>query len=199
MKISPWLLGALAVAPIVGAFAGQQISAEPLSTATDVTAALPDRPHIASGDVTPRTQPRLPDHYAMETPEGVVEVHELSMRGRFRDRYDALDRYQARTEEDLTYLEARWEQPDLDQRAQRAAAPDPYRKQADTTGYVDREIPHYAASEQAQTGEAAAPLARNDLAAVQPVRTDHIEIAAPQPRSGQPKVVDVRRELALRQ
>ena len=199
MKISPWLVGALAVTPIVGAFAGQQISAEPLTAATDVTATLPERPHIAHDDATPRTQPRLPNHYAMKTPEGVVEVHELAMRGRFRDRYDALDRYQARTEENLTYLEARWEQTDLDHRAQRAVAPNPYRQQADTIGYADREIAHYAASERARTGEAATPQGSNDLAAAQPVQTDHIEIAVPQPRNGQPKVVDVRRELALRQ
>lgn len=202
MKISPLLVGALAIAPIIGAFAGHRMSAEPLTTATDVTAALPDRPHYARADAAPKTTPRLPDHYAMETPEGRVEVHELAMRGRFHNRYDALDRYQARTEENLAYLEARWDYDELDKRAEQALASDGYRYRPEPTANADREIAHYSASEQARTGEAvpaASPRLYDGPAITQPVEPGPVEIAAPQPRSGQPKVVDVRRELALRQ
>lgn len=197
MRISPWLMGAFAITPIVGALAGQHMSAEPLSTATDVTASLPDRPY-AAGNATPRTNPRLPDHYAMETPEGVVEVHELAMRGRFRDRYDALDRYQAHTEENLTYLEARWNDGALDERAARAVEPGYYYRQDTTVRYDDREIAHYAASEQARTGESAEAVAAGEIEP-QAVETGPVEVAVPEPRRGQPKVVDVRRELAHRQ
>lgn len=108
MKAKPLIAGALVLAPITGGLAGQMISTDPITDATDISATLPQHSPVAVADATPRTTPRLPDHYAMETPEGTVEVHELAMRGRYRDRYEPYQRWQAETERNLAMLEAEW-------------------------------------------------------------------------------------------
>lgn len=82
MKISPWILGAAALVPVAGALAGAAVNTDPVGPGGDVSAALPQQTVFAQ-DAAPRTRDRLPDHYAMETPEGRVEVAELAMRGRY--------------------------------------------------------------------------------------------------------------------
>lgn len=108
MKAKPLIAGALVLAPITGGLAGQMISTDPIAPATDISAILPERSTVAVANATPRTTPRLPDHYAMETPEGTVEVHELALHGRYRDRYDPYQHWQAETEHELALLEAEW-------------------------------------------------------------------------------------------
>ena len=112
MKAKPLIVGAFLIAPIVGAVAGQKMSTDPITSISDVSTVLPTASPIAAGDATPLTVERLPDHYAMETPEGRVEVYELAMRGRYADRYrppvydDAQD--------SLAVLESDWDDAALE-------------------------------------------------------------------------------------
>ncbi|WP_340588889.1 hypothetical protein [Erythrobacter alti] len=85
MKISPWILGAAALVPIAGAVAGASVSTDPIGVTQDVTALLPERPLVSNK--APMHRESLPNHYALETPEGVVEVADLALRGRHPDRY----------------------------------------------------------------------------------------------------------------
>ncbi len=114
MKLSPWILGAAVAVPIAGAVIGSHMSTDPVGVRSDVIDTLPLTPAVAHASVTSRTQPRVPDHYAMETPDGVVEVHELAMRGRFQDHYRATESYDHSYEEEIATLEARWDDDDLD-------------------------------------------------------------------------------------
>ena len=120
MKIPPMILGASALAPIVGAIVGLSLNTEPLVPST--TSSLPAGSPIQVADAAPVTRERLPDHYALETPDGVVEVHELSFRGRQYDQWRENRAREARYEADLAALEARWAEQEATY-TQVAAAP----------------------------------------------------------------------------
>ena len=86
MKPLPMLLGAVALALTTGAVAGNALSTEPLGANQDVSHILPQRATVAYPGELKRVEP-LPDHYPLETPDGVIEVAELAWHGRYRDRY----------------------------------------------------------------------------------------------------------------
>lgn len=193
MKISPWILGAAVLVPAAGAVAGTQMSTDPIAVGSDVTDTIPHRASITHADATVRTRPRLPNHYAMETPDGRVEVHELAMRGRYKDRYRELEYADYSYEDDLVALEAQWDERAVEARAARAldqgrTAP-AERESSDSQQPL--QIAHYAAMQQARTGEAAAEPA-------QEIADGVIEIEPVKPDVSGPKVIDVRAELALR-
>ncbi|MFB0614183.1 hypothetical protein [Aurantiacibacter poecillastricola] len=191
MKIPSWFLGALALTPLAGALVGQQISAEPVRKTTDLAAALPNRPAIALDNASPTTRDRLPDHYALETPEGTIEVHELARRGRNAGYYEQYSTYVPDYEEDLGLLEGRWSDDELDRRAERSLEPQPAAETSTTaTGEIEAthespRIAHFDAMQTARTGEAA-------TAQVTPV-----DVTTPQVT--QARVIDVRSELASQQ
>lgn len=107
MRISPWILGAALLVPATGALAGAKlIKAEPVGTA-EALAALPQQPFHPSRVERLTSQERLPDHYAMETPEGRVEVGELAWRGRYASRVRYADDYDPRR--GYASLDARWD------------------------------------------------------------------------------------------
>lgn len=91
MKRTPAILGAISLALISGAVAGKSIVTEPISTNAGLDAVLPQQ-HIHPQSAELATVERLPDHYPMTTPEGVIEVSELALRGRYSQRsYSAAD------------------------------------------------------------------------------------------------------------
>lgn len=186
MKAKPLIVGALLLAPMVGAVAGQNMNTDPISSVTDLSATLPGRPVIASTDAAPRTTPRLPDHYAMETPEGRVEVHELAMRGRYADRYEPYQTWRPDVEENLAMLEARYDSDALDARAARALAPQDM-KQATPAEYQPREVANYSRLENARIGE----VQQAGNVTAQP------EITGSEPQIANMRVINVKRELAL--
>ena len=120
MKVTPWILGAAVAVPMIGAFAGTALGTEPIGTAQDVTASLPDHMQLAKGSAAPATQPRLPDHYDMKTPDGTVEVHELAARGRDYEGWQDGRERAARIEAQLAAMERNWDDTALDARAARA-------------------------------------------------------------------------------
>lgn len=201
MNVSPWILGAAALVPIAGAVAGTKMSTDLIGVHADVTASLPE----ASSGITaapPIARERLPDHYAMETPEGRIEVAELAWYGRFRDQA----RYYRSAWEDgydldaeLDRMEVRWNLEDSTSRAAAALdarQPDMVRARP-SARYA--EAPHYAALEKQRTGE---DPRTTDVGVVEiapeveaePVaeRVASLEIEVPGPR-----VVDVSDELGL--
>lgn len=189
MKVKPLIVGAFLLAPVIGAFAGQKMSAEPIRPITDVSATLPDRPIFASNDAAPRTRERLPDHYAMETPEGRVEVHELAMRGRYADRYEPYQTWQPDVDENLAMVETRWDDEELDARAASALEPRSTRQpersvQANSQpAYRPRAVANYSGMEGARTGE-------------EPVAETAPAVATTQPRIANMRVINVADALA---
>ena len=192
MKLSPWMLGVAVLVPVAGAVIGSHMDTNPAGARSDVTDALPISPTIAHASESTGTQPRLPDHYAMETPDGVVEVHELAMRGRLHDRYRAEQPYGYSYEQDIAALEDRYDHDDLDARAELALAPDlapAGQSDAYSAQPPQRQTPHYAAMEQARTGEDI------ESGATQ-IADGVIEIEPAMAQNARPKVINVASELA---
>lgn len=184
MKLSPWILGAAALVPVAGAVAGSQISTDPIGTSEDVTAFLPNRPAYV-GDASPRTAERLPDHYAMETPEGRVEVHELALRGRHADRWRAARAYEEQTEARLARLEARWDNGALESQAARL---------------LDAQQPYVPRQRAASHEAAPQPLdleQPQDLAAQDATGRPQMELAIVQVEPAAPRKINVQTELSL--
>lgn len=84
MQATPMFLGACALVSVAGVVSGTAIDTNPIQRggigmneivrpSIDLSAELSD-------------QPALPDHYALSTPEGKVEVAELSTRGLYAQR-----------------------------------------------------------------------------------------------------------------
>ncbi len=85
MKFTPQILGAVAVVAIAGALAGGAIGESPVLLRGQ-TDSLPEAPIMSAADDAMRSDRRPPDHYPLETPNGTVEVAELALHGRLRDR-----------------------------------------------------------------------------------------------------------------
>lgn len=84
MKLTPMLLGACGIALTAGGVAGASISTAPVQRGSDVLEEIALAATTHPRDKV-RSQERAPaDSYAMETPEGLVEVDELEWYGRGR-------------------------------------------------------------------------------------------------------------------
>ncbi|WP_156172153.1 hypothetical protein [Aurantiacibacter gangjinensis] len=81
-----------------GAAIGAAMEPDALREIADVRETLPAaRAATATGSLAAQIE-GLPDHYAMETPAGRVEVEELAMYGRDHRRWQAHQRYRAHRE-----------------------------------------------------------------------------------------------------
>ena len=203
MKVTPWILGAAALVPFAGAYAGANIGSEPLTNNRDINEILPSRPTVA--EAAPRQVERLPSHYDMETPEGTVEVAELSFRGRYSQYYRDVEPADFVRETDMAALESHYRE--RGKRDYAYASRDPYRasrerdvermpqtraasaQPAYTLAYagttqegrqVAVAVPHYEAVQAAQVGSEVAEVAQQVAAAEPP----------PRPVTG-PRVIDV--------
>ncbi|GGD45013.1 hypothetical protein GRI62_10275 [Erythrobacter arachoides] len=194
MNISPWILGVAALVPIAGAFAGQAMSTDPVGIHADAISSMPAHSGITAGSGAELEQQRLPDHYAMDTPHGRVEVADLAWRGRYRDRA----RYGYRSdysddldiEAEMARMDTQWgSHTDSGNAAAFVGAqqqPNLARVEP-TSRYA--EAPHYAAMRDARTGEDQVRAAD----APSPAATAPISIAIdPRPRN-----IDVGVALAL--
>ena len=85
MKFTPHILGAVAVVAIAGAVSGATIGDSPVLDRGQ-TDTMPTAPIVSASNTAMRNAERLPDHYPLKTPNGTVEVAELSLHGRMRDR-----------------------------------------------------------------------------------------------------------------
>ncbi|MBX7528562.1 hypothetical protein [Qipengyuania vesicularis] len=85
MKYAPHLLGAIAVVAIVGAVSGASVGDSPILIRGHHES-LPEARIVRAANADLRDTSRPPDHYPLETPQGTVEVAELALHGRLRDR-----------------------------------------------------------------------------------------------------------------
>lgn len=87
MQATPLFLGACALASIAGVVSGTTINTRPIQHAGIGMDEIP-RPaiHFDPSDAGIGQQIALPDHYALNTPEGEVAVGELSTRGLYAQR-----------------------------------------------------------------------------------------------------------------
>ncbi|MGE5952551.1 MAG: hypothetical protein ACM308_02855 [Qipengyuania vulgaris] len=85
MKFTPHILGAVAVVAIAGAVSGATIGESPVLK-RGLTETMPTAPIVSASSAAMRRAERLPDHYPLKTPNGTIEVAELSLHGRMRDR-----------------------------------------------------------------------------------------------------------------
>lgn len=81
MKATPLFLGACALASIAGAVGGTTINTSPLQGAGIGSAMIAHRAVVADASDYSHQQEILPDHYALTTPEGRIEVSDLANRG----------------------------------------------------------------------------------------------------------------------
>ena len=81
MKATPLFLGACALASVAGAVGGATTNTDPIQLGGIGSELLPERHFAFDPSDNEAPQPALPDHYAMTTPDGRVEVAELSTRG----------------------------------------------------------------------------------------------------------------------
>lgn len=81
MKAMPMFLGACALASIAGAVGGTTINTTPLQVASIGSDMIPDRAIAFDPSGNGGRHEALPDHYAMTTPEGRIEVTDLATRG----------------------------------------------------------------------------------------------------------------------
>lgn len=81
MKALPMFLGACALASIAGAVGGTTINTTPLQVASIGSDMIPDRAIAFDPSGNGGRHEALPDHYAMTTPEGRIEVTDLATRG----------------------------------------------------------------------------------------------------------------------
>ena len=85
MKFTPHIMGAVAVVAIAGAVSGATIGDSPVLKKGH-TDTLPTAPIVRASDGAMNGGVRPPDHYPLKTPQGTVEVAELALHGRLRDR-----------------------------------------------------------------------------------------------------------------
>ena len=88
MQVKPWLVGACTVAAISGAVSGASLGSTPIQNRTDPLDEIIARQAAAPAQARVTALAGGPDHYALETPEGRIEVRDLESRGLFRDRPD---------------------------------------------------------------------------------------------------------------
>ena len=85
MKYTPHILGAVAMVAIAGALSGATIG-ESRMLAGGQGDNLPETQLVTASNQAMRDAKSLPDHYPLKTPEGTIEVAELALHGRLRDR-----------------------------------------------------------------------------------------------------------------
>lgn len=101
MKFTPHILGAVAIVAIAGAVSGATIGESPV-VERGLTESTPEAPIVRASNTALRDAKRLPDHYPLHTPNGTIEVAELALHGRLRDRGGEL--WLARRSDDYAYV-----------------------------------------------------------------------------------------------
>ncbi|QZD91911.1 hypothetical protein K3162_10150 [Qipengyuania xiapuensis] len=89
MKYTPHILGAVALVTIGGALSGAAIGDMRMIERSH-TDTLPEAQMVRAGNSALQSGERPPDHYALETPEGTIEVGELALHGRMRNSTDGM-------------------------------------------------------------------------------------------------------------
>ena len=84
MKLTPQIVGAVALVGMAGALAGAAIGGSPVLARSHADT-LPTSTIVTTANASLHTTKNLPDHYPLQTPAGTVEVADLALRGRLRN------------------------------------------------------------------------------------------------------------------
>ena len=166
MRTAPWILG-LALAAIGGAVSGASISTAPIVN-RDTAQGGTDGNTYAYTDAGSAASRALPDHYALETPKGRVEVADLALRGRLHD----------------SAMARMWREERSGERYPSYDTYDEYTSDRDTAFFND-EI------------DRPAPSARTYTAAAAPLPVTEVPVAAPPPIAERKVVTRAEAPLAL--
>ena len=129
MKTTPLILGATAFATCLGVALGATVPTDPLTNGADPLADVPR--HQPTPVDFASVKRNLPNHYPLETPQGTIEVAQLSDYGLYRNKHYTVADFVyrpdpqpelavAEQEQAATYMAARYEEPPQ-QQAQPAA------------------------------------------------------------------------------
>ena len=184
MTFTPHIVGAVAVVAIAGAVSGATIGESPVLTRGH-SDTLPQAQMVTAANEAMRNGKRPPDHYPLETPQGTIEVAELALHGRLRDRGGDMwweGRGEERAEMSAGYDFYETASPERIAHEERLLA---------FTGSTSRNMPSNSEQPRAQMTRAEAP-----LALAEPAEVDQ---SVAEPASiGNSKTVDVTAMLARR-
>ncbi len=93
MRVATWLMAGAIFAATTGAITGIAFNTTPIKNHSDARGTLPDHPAPSMSRDLASQSAHLPDHYALITPEGRIEVEELGSQGRYRDQRLEQDGY----------------------------------------------------------------------------------------------------------
>ncbi len=85
MRFTPQMLGAAAVIGMAGAVSGAAIGESPILTRSH-SDSLPQSTVVSTANKSLTQRGSPPDHYPLETKHGTIEVAELALHGRLRER-----------------------------------------------------------------------------------------------------------------
>ncbi|MFK4005219.1 hypothetical protein [Qipengyuania sp. NPDC077563] len=85
MRFTPQMLGAVAVIAMAGAVSGATIGESPILTRTHADS-VPQSAVVSTSNAALARKDSPPNHYPLETENGTIEVAELALHGRLRDR-----------------------------------------------------------------------------------------------------------------
>lgn len=195
MKFTPQILGAVAVVAIAGAVSGATIGESPVLKRGH-TDTMPQAQIVTAGNAALNSSKRPPDHYPLETPQGTIEVGELALHGRLRDRGG--DMWWERRGEDRAELSAGYDfygtaSPERIAHEERLLA-----FTGDRAEYQDRNQRHAPPPSQARRTRAEAPMALAEPVEVAVVDDAPVEEVQAEPSIGNSKTVDVTAALARR-
>lgn len=163
MQATPLFLGACALASVAGVVSGTTIDTRLIQRA-GIGMDKIHRPGIAFGTGTALSdQVALPDHYALDTPEGRFEVGELSTRGVYAQRR-------------FGWRHAQWTPPPEHFLEEPAAEPNWSASAADLAALEDAEARELAASN-TSAGPATPPVPSEPSADEGQARTINVEDA----------------------
>lgn len=111
MTTKPWFLGACAAACIAGAVGGATMPTSPKQDRSDILDEIPQHEIAMPSAEQARKMIAPRNHYALETPEGRIEVAELSEHGLYRDRHREQPYFFAAAEAGAENLQMIDEQP----------------------------------------------------------------------------------------
>ena len=194
MKFTPLIMGAVALTAIAGAASGAAIGDIPMLKTSATQSTVPQASFASQSAASREAARQLPNHYPLETPQGTVEVAELALHGRMRDRGG--DLWWDRNESEGRHLDADYDfyATASEERVAREEALVAYTGEAPPRNAPRTAQPVAPPPPQAErVTRAEAPLALSEPAEMRPAAS-----AASERMIGNAKVIDVKAALASR-
>lgn len=183
MRTAPWIIG-ITLAVIGGAVSGASVTTTPIVNRGADAGGEVETVFSSAGDDLPSTR-HLPDHYALETPSGRVEVADLALHGRLHDSAMAREWRGDGPQETYAAYDVYMDDRDYEFADAEVAPPAPVRRMAATPPTVDIRIPAQSPLDRQGPSRAEAPLALAEPAPV--IRSAKAEA----PAGGNARIINV--------